>query len=328
MGRRLVAVLGIALAMSIAGSALGAPFDHLACYRLKADGERWVVNEHARQPLVVFPSTSELHVEEGCELVPRGAPRPREICVPADKAPREGLLGEDLGNGFLCYNMRCTEQPSVETLVFGQFGSGRPLAERRRMARRLCVPAGQCHDVCRTGLALHRSCGGCAEAVCAVDFRCCTTGWDQQCVLLAADVCAASCEPLGCSRATVVVDVNFEEDGVLGVELDLEYPAAKVTMPGTGSQAEVTERVQNLTGINGGLFGAADFDQSVPPFVKAALVSPGIEIQSGALISVTFECVGGAPPLGEDFPCRSTAGDILGHDVGSSCTVAAISLTP
>jgi hypothetical protein len=54
--------------------------------------------------------------------------------------------------------------------------------------------SGNCdHDVCEAGSALDPTCGLCAAAVCAADFFCCTSGWDDLCIEAVDEVCATTC---------------------------------------------------------------------------------------------------------------------------------------
>ena len=53
-----------------------------------------------------------------------------------------------------------------------------------------------CHDVCVTGPPLSPSCDPCAETVCSFFPSCCTTTWDDLCVILATVVCGA-CQECG-----------------------------------------------------------------------------------------------------------------------------------
>lgn len=127
-----------------APAAIVTTFDHLKCYKLaysKKKGVVWTSNSHALDSLTLSPiATTTFNVESGCELLPRKAPRPKELCTPVDKQPRQTPDGTVLANNYLCYSMRCPVADDLTLAISDQFGSGEAIVKRKGKMRRLCVP--------------------------------------------------------------------------------------------------------------------------------------------------------------------------------------------
>ena len=73
-------------------------------------------------------------------------------------------------------------------------------------------PSGTCdHDPLVTGAALDPSCSSCASLVCSVDNFCCTSEWDDICVMEAASFCGGSCPGGGsCPSETCPGGLTYE----------------------------------------------------------------------------------------------------------------------
>jgi hypothetical protein len=121
-------------------------FDHLKCYKLAYSKKKdavWTPIAHAKDALTLTPITtlSGFKVETGCELLPRKSPRPRELCTPVDKQPRQPPGGTGLSNDLLCYAMRCPVDDDFNLAISDQFGSGQAIVKRNVKMRRICVPS-------------------------------------------------------------------------------------------------------------------------------------------------------------------------------------------
>jgi hypothetical protein len=120
-----------------------------------------------------------------------------------------------------------------------------------------------------------------------------------------------------CSDPSVVVEVSI--DTAYGAaRIDLQYPAAEVNIPGSGTAPDVVERVEFAS--SGGLTTVNDDDNTGT--LTASLVSFA-EQPSGLFATVTFDCTAGAPAAG-DFICTvvsaSTPGGVGIPD--ATCSVA------
>ncbi len=86
---------------------------------------------------------------------------------------------------------------------------------------------GCAHDQCATGAALEDGCTGCVSSVCAVDSYCCTTAWDNVCVLEVANECGSyclgSCSHSPCSTGGALTDGCDPGDCVSEVCLNDSY---------------------------------------------------------------------------------------------------------
>ena len=327
--------------------------DRLECFRLRVTKGRWFTSEHAREPFTLQPVSPELGLDRGCRLVPAKNPVPKELCVPADKAPRHPPSGSASYQALLCYDARC-EPGLVDAApqIAGEFGGGQPLVKRRDRKRRVCVPAVDCHDPCVTGEALAPACGTCAARVCETDPYCCEYGWFSSCVARAAELCGScpgvptpspspvwtptptpspSPEPgAACSQATATISLQFDPilfDDVAGAVVAVRYPAARLLIPGTGGDPPVLARVGNLTGVQGGLFSAGDSDFE-PTEIRVGLISLAQAIPPGPFASITFDCVGPDGPVAADLSCVPEVSTFVGNAVPATCSIALATTPP
>jgi hypothetical protein len=127
-------------------------------------------------------------------------------------------------------------------------------------------------------------------------------------------------EPPACEQAVVTVTVNYSSSNVAGINVILRYQDS-VSMPGFGTEPAVVDRVENLTGVTGGLFGVGDEDEDPNNRrLNIGLVSVGSPIPSGEYARATFDCEAGTPVLA-DFQCTSDVSNSLGGVVSSTCTL-------
>ncbi|MEW6270607.1 MAG: hypothetical protein AB1689_15090 [Thermodesulfobacteriota bacterium] len=138
-----------------------------------------------------------------------------------------------------------------------------------------------------------------------------------------------------CETATVLVATQYEPrvapDLVAGVTVSVDYPAARVLLPGRGNEPAVLERVENASGVEG-LFGAGDQDASgdgIDDRLAVGLISTSEPIPPGPLTRLRFDCVEGiARPTPIDFGCTADVTTLLGSDVEAGCGVVAIEYDP
>jgi hypothetical protein len=121
-----------------------------------------------------------------------------------------------------------------------------------------------------------------------------------------------------CDQPSVVVDVSI--DTAYGAaRIDLAYPAAQVNIPGSGTAAEVVDRVEFA--VSGGLTTVNDDDNTGT--ITTSLVSFA-EQPAGLFATITFDCTTGVPAAG-DFTCTvvsaSTPGGVAIPDAGCSIAV-------
>ncbi len=120
-----------------------------------------------------------------------------------------------------------------------------------------------------------------------------------------------------CSDPSVVVEVSI--DTAYGAaRIDVQYPAAQVNIPGSGTATDVVDRVEFAS--SGGLTTVNDDDNTGT--LTTSLVSFS-EQPSGLFATVTFDCTSGVPAAG-DFTCTvvsaSTPGGVGITD--ATCSVA------
>jgi hypothetical protein len=124
-----------------------------------------------------------------------------------------------------------------------------------------------------------------------------------------------------CTKARVTVRVIFEQadfPDVSGVSVTLDYPEAKLDLPGFGAEPTVLARVSNLTGVSGGLFSVGDQDDEI----NVGLVSISSPIPSGEFARVEFDCRQGAgAPGSSEVSCTVDGSTLLGNPVDASCTL-------
>jgi hypothetical protein len=124
-------------------------------------------------------------------------------------------------------------------------------------------------------------------------------------------------------RVSLTVNVTFDNLGgsrnIAGVTPAITYPAA-VSIPGVNSDPTVTERVKNLTGVDG-LFQVGDADASST--VSVGLVSLSASIPSGPFCKIQFDCTNGQTIDTSQFQCRPDVSDVDGQLVtDASCALS------
>lgn len=128
-----------------------------------------------------------------------------------------------------------------------------------------------------------------------------------------------------CSKAIVTVTTSFAAPGggdkVSGVTTAIDYPQAKVSIPGVGGGSDVLARVANLSGVTGGLFSVGDNDS----VLNVGLVSLATPIPAGNFARATFDCVAGqpAPALG-DFACTADVSSFFGNTIPGTCQLSIV----
>lgn len=124
-----------------------------------------------------------------------------------------------------------------------------------------------------------------------------------------------------CEEAVLTVTVTYDATDASGINAQIGY-GAKVSLPGTANQSTVLDRVENLTGVSGGLFSAGDQDDDPSDATLAiGLVSLASSVPSGPYARVTFDCEGAAPVLG-DFECAVDVSSTLGNPITATCSLA------
>lgn len=126
-----------------------------------------------------------------------------------------------------------------------------------------------------------------------------------------------------CSKALVTITTSYVAPGggdkVSGVTTALDYPQAKVTLPGVGGGSDVLSRVTNLSGVSGGLFSVGDNDS----VLNVGLVSLSTAIPAGQFARATFDCVPGqSSPVAGDFTCTPDVSSFFGNTLAGTCQVA------
>jgi hypothetical protein len=124
-----------------------------------------------------------------------------------------------------------------------------------------------------------------------------------------------------CEQAVLTVTLAYDATDASGINAQIGY-GAKVSLPGTANQSTVVARVENLTGISGGLFSAGDQDDNPSDATLAiGLVSLAAAVPAGPYARVTFDCEGAAPVLA-DFDCTVDVSSTLGNPITSTCALA------
>jgi len=117
-----------------------------------------------------------------------------------------------------------------------------------------------------------------------------------------------------------------------GISTSLDYPGARLEIPGSGSAASVVARVTNLTGVAGSLLSAADLDvvpDALDDRISVGMLNTGSALPSGAFVKITFDCRPGEPvPQIGSFTCTPSASTLEGELLPSSCQVAALTTYP
>jgi hypothetical protein len=124
----------------------------------------------------------------------------------------------------------------------------------------------------------------------------------------------------------VTITTSFtppDGDQVSGITTDIDYPEAKVSLPGIGNAPEVLARITNLSGIANGIFTGSDNNDSNVSIGLVVIPGP---INPGSFASVRFDCVSGAAvPTAGEFPCTPVISSFLGNTVPGTCS-ASVSL--
>ena len=120
---------------------------------------------------------------------------------------------------------------------------------------------------------------------------------------------------------TVVVAASLDQP-YAGFTVNVAYPPASVNLPGSG--ANVADRV---TFAVSGLTSASDEDRIDDDGVDDTLIATfasGTSRTPGLVVTVTFDCVAGAPrPSAGDFTCTASASDSTGTDIPDiGCSLA------
>lgn len=134
-----------------------------------------------------------------------------------------------------------------------------------------------------------------------------------------------------CTTATVTVSLDFDPltvTDLAGVTVDLDYPVDAVSMPGSGNDASVFERVMDITGVSG-FFDVSDNDSnsdSVDDRLRSSVVVVGATISPGGFEVAQFDCEPGATlPDAAEFICSvDAAADSFGNPLnlnGLGCSV-------
>lgn len=137
--------------------------------------------------------------------------------------------------------------------------------------------------------------------------------------------------PAPCTTAIVTITTTYAEPDAAGITTFVNYPATKLDIPGAGTDPSVSERIENISGINDGLFSVGDQDTNsdlLDDRISAGLLSLNSAIPDGAFAEATFDCKPGQPnPLPADFTCTLDASDFDGNVVAGTCSVA-VTLVP
>lgn len=152
-------------------------------------------------------------------------------------------------------------------------------------------------------------------------------------ILQAVNNALNGCPPPGeCTTATVTVMLDLEP-GVFpaGVGVEVAYPVAVVSIPGSLDDAEVAARVTDVSGVPG-FFAVADLDTNedqVDDRLRTSAVATPSTYSPDVFEEIQFDCEPGASvPSPEDFTCAITGPtDEFGNpidagQVGCSVSVA------
>jgi hypothetical protein len=124
---------------------------------------------------------------------------------------------------------------------------------------------------------------------------------------------------------TVVVSVDWDRsraETVTGVVVRVRFPRG-LSLPVNGATGSAQERVEVLSGTDGGLFDAIPRDgdgDGVADVINVGLIRKGSA--PGPFAKIRFDCAAGtASRKASDFSCTSDVADETGS-VPSSCRVA------
>jgi hypothetical protein len=143
------------------------------------------------------------------------------------------------------------------------------------------------------------------------------------------------CPAAGAGSVTTAVTITLATDGtpIGGASLLLDYPPARVRLPGVADDAAVRARITDLTAgalLSKGAPNNQDGDgDREPDRVRFTLVSTtGV---SGAILKITFDrCSGVALTTASDYTCTVVAGSAVGTDgvtpvPAAACTLGVVS---
>lgn len=149
-------------------------------------------------------------------------------------------------------------------------------------------------------------------------------------ILQAVNNALNGCAPVGaCTSALLTVSMEFTESLPLGgVTIEVNYPTDTVSIPGSGNEQSVLERVMDITGA-GGFFTAFDLDtnsDSTDDQVRSSSVVTPSQFSPGGFELITFDCTGDTDPVVGDFSCSvADASDTFGNPVeGVGCALGLI----
>ena len=149
------------------------------------------------------------------------------------------------------------------------------------------------------------------------------------------DGCDDQCRvevPPGGSLVTLTVALTHDPaltSDVAGVELNVDYPPAKVAIPGSGNVPTAGGRVANL-GPDAATFSVADRDATLDGQDDQLFIAYGTTdvVPPGDIVRVLMDGLPGATPTGADFACTVTnAVDAFGIPVGGITCGVTISVS-
>jgi hypothetical protein len=130
----------------------------------------------------------------------------------------------------------------------------------------------------------------------------------------------------GCTQATTnrpfSVSFAVPDSSVIvqGLTLLVDYPEARVTIPGSGAVTSVRQAIINVQA--GALSSPFDLDTAL----REQIAGTAAPMTPGQLFTINFfDCLGATPPTAADFTCTvQLASDPLGQpDSGVTCSVSA-----
>lgn len=128
-------------------------------------------------------------------------------------------------------------------------------------------------------------------------------------------------ETVGAGLCVVTATVTFDAADAAGVTVTIPYPSG-ASIPVCCEDPAVLARVDNLTGLDSGLFSASDNDESkANPILTVGLVSLSDPIPSGAFARIRFDCTESRPPVG-DFSCTADVSNLLGETIPAQCSLS------
>lgn len=153
-------------------------------------------------------------------------------------------------------------------------------------------------------------------------------------ILQAINAALNGCPPTnGCTTALITVMLDFNPNAAVpaGLTVNVDYPTEALSIPGSGVDPLVIERVTDVSGT-GGFFGASDEDldsNGTDDRVVTSAVVVGASYPPGPFEEVLFDCLEEASlPVAGDFICSLEATTAEGLPIetsliGCSVTVGA-----